>query len=132
MKPEYGRSPAIVLLTVTVAMVVFTAVFAWNPPSPRYYPVERVWRMPGETAPGPAMGWYGRTGVALGAAGICSGAAALLLRTRARGIRLNRRAIYAIAVVIAALLVASIAGIVQEQRLWFSKAPTLPARDHEY
>ncbi|NUM56054.1 MAG: hypothetical protein HUU46_20635 [Candidatus Hydrogenedentes bacterium] len=134
MKTESSGNPAFVLLTTAVAAAVFCAVFMWNPPSPRFYPMERVWRMPSEPASGPAMGWYGRTGTALLAAAVVSGAAAIGLRTRAasRRIALSRSAVYAIAVVVAATLASSFAGIAYEQRAWFSKPPSVPEPDHEY
>jgi len=132
--PQSVPNPAVVLLTLAVSLVVSCAVFAWNPPAPRYFPMERVWRMPSDPTPGPAMGWYGRTGVALGAA-VLAGAtarAALRARDRRRRLEMTPATVYAVTVAMAAVLLLSLAAIVHEQRDWFAKPPTVHLPDHEY
>ena len=128
------KNPGMVLLCLAIAIVVFCGVFLLNPPSPRYYPVERVWRMPSGPAPGPAMGWYGRTGVAFGDSGIATGLAAIGLRYRNRRkrIELSSKTVYAIALLILACLVLTFAGVVHEQRAWFTKSPNVRSPGHEY
>lgn len=130
----HSGDPAIVLLFIAIATVVFCGVFVWNPPAPRYYPVERAWRMPSNPAPGPAMGWYGRTGVALAASlGVAAPVAGILWRRdRTRRITLGAASVYAIAALLVACLFVSSVAIVYEQRAWFNKAPTVPKADHEY
>ena len=128
------KKPAVVLTVLAVALVVFCAVFLWNPPSPRYFPIERTWRMPSEPAPGPAMGWYGRAGVALGISAVAAGIVALGLRFRGRrkAIVISSKTVYAIVLLLCVVLAITFASIVHEQRSWFSKAPALPKPDHEY
>ena len=133
-EPQDASNPAVTLLALAVAVAVYCAVFAWGPPAPRYYPVERVWRMPSNPAPGPAMGWYGRTGTALGAAAVAAGGAAVVLRRRdrARRIELGAVAVYAIAAAIVLCVAVSCASIVREQRAWFAKPPATFVPGHEY
>ena len=128
------KNPAVVLTVLAVALVAFCAIFLWNPPAPRFYPIERTWRMPSEPAPGPAMGWYGRTGAALAVSAIASGMVAAGLRFGNRDRRFGMRpaTIYAVLVVIGVTLAATFAGIVHEQRSWFQKEPAAPKPDHEY
>jgi len=128
------KTPATVLLYLAVGLTVFCGVFLWNPPAPRFHPVERVWRMPTNAAKGPAMGWYGRTGAALGAATITGGITAAVLRlwNRKKQLELNPATIYAIAFALVLCFAITFAGIVHEQKSWFSKAPTVPKPDHEY
>lgn len=128
------KNPAIVFISVAVAVVVFCGVFAWNPPAPRFYPIERVWRMPWDAAPGPAMAWYGRTGCALGAAVVVSGLMMSILRVRDRqvALRLSAMRIYAMMTVVIASLALVGAQIVVEQKDWFKRAPAVHKPDHEY
>ena len=128
------KNPAIVFVTLAVAVLFFCAVFLMNPPSPRFHPVEREWHMPSNPAAGPAMGWYGRTGVALGAAMIVSGISLALLSyiNRKKPFVLNATSIYALTAAILLCLAVSIAGIVREQHDWFTKQPAVHKPDHEY
>jgi hypothetical protein len=80
------------------------------------------------------MGWYGRTGVALGAAVVVSGVSFALLSyaNRKKPFVLNSTFIYALTAAILLCLAVSIAGIVREQRDWFTKKPAVHKPDHEY
>jgi hypothetical protein len=69
-------------LAASLAVCMACLVFIANPPSPRYYPLERVWRM--ENLPGePSMGWYGRSAWTV-AGGLLAGAVALVALRRVR------------------------------------------------
>jgi hypothetical protein len=51
------------VLAVCLALLVFALLYALNPPGPRYYPLEGVWRW--EQIPGmPSMAWYARVACA--------------------------------------------------------------------
>ncbi len=85
------RRPGVALLAVTAGLLVFSAVYFLNPPAPRYYPVERAWRLT-ETG-GVSMGWYGRSAWGLGA-GLAAGALAGFLRRKKKDtLPLSRRAV---------------------------------------
>ena len=58
-----------VFLAIALAVTAFAAGYYINPPAPRYYPLERTWRMTKEQGK-PSMGWYGRSAWGLGAAGL--------------------------------------------------------------
>lgn len=128
------KNPAIIIVTLAVAIIVFCAAFLKNPPAPRFHPVERVWSMPDHPAASPAMGWYGRTGVALGAAIVVSGIslASLTYVDRRKPFVLNTISIYALTAAVLLCLAVSMAGIVREQRDWFTKKPAVHKPDHEY
>lgn len=115
-------------------ILTFCVTFLKNPPAPRFHPVERVWRMPGHPAAGPAMGWYGRTGVALGAAVVVGGINVVLLsfENRKKPFVLDAMSIYALSAMVLLCLAVSMAGIVREQRDWFTKKPAVHKPDHEY
>jgi len=69
------------LLIVAAGVVAFAAVYAINPPAPRYLPLEGAWRW---TAPAgePSMAWYGR--VAWGSLAAALGATAMWVAVRFR------------------------------------------------
>ena len=50
-----------------VAIILFSILYALNPPAPRYFPEEHTWSMPGPNG-AISMGWYGRTAWGFGAA----------------------------------------------------------------
>ena len=128
------KNPAIIFVTLSVAIFVFCAAFLKNPPAPRFHPVERVWSMPDNPFAGPAMGWYGRTGVALGAAMVVSGISLAVLSyvNRKKPFTLKATSIYALTAAILLCLAVSMVGIVREQRNWFTKKPAVHTPDHEY
>jgi len=127
------RGPLLQLVVFAAAIAAFSATFVLNPPAPRYYPIEHTWRVT-EPAPGPAMGWYGRSGVAL----LAAAAAAVTARFAAgrasagREPRTLRAWVIALSFVIALSLVLTAGAIVREQMAWFHKIPTAPKINHEY
>ncbi len=128
------KNPAIIFVTLVVTVFVFCATFLKNPPAPRFHPIEREWHMPSNPAPGPAMGWYGRTGVALAAAAVAGGLnlAVLSRMNRKKPFVLNAASIYGLTTAIFLCLAITMIGIVREQRDWFTKKPAVHKPDHEY
>ncbi|MBI5093489.1 MAG: hypothetical protein HZB26_13740 [Candidatus Hydrogenedentes bacterium] len=128
------RSPFLVLAVLAAAVSAFSITFILNPPSPRYYPLEHAWRL-AEPAPGPAMGWYGRSGAALLAsalAGAAGGAIARRVEKSIKSVRSMRALAVILTLLIAVGLVAAAGAIVNEQLPWFHKAPQAPKINHEY
>jgi len=66
-----NRADYLLLISAAVALT-FSAAYYFQPPAPRYYPVEHAWKMEHEKGV-PSMGWYGRTAWGL-AAGTAAGA----------------------------------------------------------
>ncbi len=128
------KNPATVLLSLSFAIVIFCGVFIWNPPAPRFYPLEGVWRMPSEKASGPAMGWYGRTGAALLAGAVSGGVGSAVAAglSRRKPIRLAPPAVFAVALLVLVALAGASSAVVFEQQVWFQKEPAPPKPDHEY
>ena len=128
------NNPAIIFVTLAAAVFVFCAAFLKNPPAPRFHPVEREWHLPANPAKGPAMGWYGRTGVALGAAALVGGINLIVLSriNRMKPFVLDATSIYFLTVAVLVCLAVTMAGIVREQRDWFTKEPAVHKPDHEY
>jgi hypothetical protein len=54
------RKQDAIVLSLCAAVVACCVLYIFQPPAPRYYPLDHEWRW--EKAPGlPSMGWYGRT-----------------------------------------------------------------------
>lgn len=72
------RSSDRILIALCAATLAISLIYWWNPPGPRYYPLEHVWRF--EVVPGaPSMAWYARTAFALGGGGFVGSIAYLTL-----------------------------------------------------
>ena len=69
------------LIRVVVAIVAFCIIYEWTPPTPRYYPLEQVWRMENLSS-SPSMGWYGRSAWGFGAAFVAGGLATWFTRRK--------------------------------------------------
>lgn len=111
-----------ILVALLAGIVSFTILFLTQPPAPKYFPLEHAWHwaQPGD---GPGMGWYGRSGFALAAAGIACGIATAVTRRR-QFISKNpfsTKTIWALSTIAMAILVILVAAIVWEQIHWFAK-----------
>lgn len=126
------KHPSTVLVALTASIAVFAALFWWNPPAPRYYPMERQWRMPDSPAATPAMGWYGRTAAALISAAATGAVVIAAGALHRRPMSLRPATIHALTILAIAVLVLATVGIVIEQYEWFEKTPSPPVRDYEY
>ncbi len=82
------------VLALSLAALVFSVVYGFSPPAPRYYPMERTWSM--EKIQGsPSMGWYGRCAWSFGAALTAYFAVRAATRRRSPGPRLARASLVA-------------------------------------
>ncbi|MBI3119622.1 MAG: hypothetical protein HYZ00_13085 [Candidatus Hydrogenedentes bacterium] len=69
-------------MSLALAVIVYAAVYVWNPPGPKYYPLLHDWAWQGPAGQ-PGMGWYARVAYAALAAGLAWGVAWAVLRRAA-------------------------------------------------
>lgn len=112
----------IIAVAITASILTFCLVFVLDPPTPKFLPIEREWRM-GETGPAIAMGWYGRSGAALLAGAVAGAAAALCARALAKTAAhpLSPKTVLAMTALALIALLAASARIIQEQSTWFAR-----------
>lgn len=110
---------------LAVAVLAFGAVYFAHVPAPKYFPLEHAWHVvdPGQ---GPGMGWYGRSGVALGISTIAALVAYVAIRRRTASHPGFSRAMvrWLSSIIMIALGLMTIA-IIYEQAHWFTK-PSVP------
>ncbi len=119
------QRPDVVIAVLLVAVLAFGAVYFVHIPTPTYFPLEHAWHLV-EPGQGPGMGWYGRSGVALGISAVAALIAyAVMRRRRTSHPGLSRTTVrWLSAIILAALGLMTIA-IVHEQAHWFTK-PSVP------
>lgn len=93
-------------LSVTIPIIVACVVYVFDPPAPRYFPLERTWSM-SPAGDSPSMGWYGRTAWSVFAAVVSLVVVRIRLRHANRR-RVNRRVVGALSLMcLASLLLLS-------------------------
>ncbi|MCC6695642.1 MAG: hypothetical protein IT365_08425 [Candidatus Hydrogenedentes bacterium] len=121
-----------ILTILLLASLAFCAVYSLNPPTPRYFPLERAWHVTAE-GQGPGMGWYGRSGAALlgGLLAGCCGYLWTALRSRHETRPLKPATVWLLSAILFVALGLTAAKIVHEQQVWFVKSPAPLAQPAE-
>lgn len=103
------------ILIWMAAMLAFVMAYIWNPPGPKYFPIEGVWQW-GDIEGSPGMSWYARFAYAV----IASSVAGLGAWTTSKIIghsekTLSAKIIYALTLLLAVVYISALVYIVQHE-----------------